>query len=38
MDRGYDHVLIQTDNLEAIKAIQESPIGGSSSTLIRKIL
>ncbi|KAH1057374.1 hypothetical protein J1N35_035439 [Gossypium stocksii] len=38
MDQGYDHVLIQTDNLEAIKAIQESPIGRSTLTLIRKIL
>ncbi|MBA0777381.1 hypothetical protein Gotri_005401, partial [Gossypium trilobum] len=26
MDRGYDHVLIQNDNLEAIKAIQDPSI------------
>ncbi|MBA0749067.1 hypothetical protein Gogos_003029, partial [Gossypium gossypioides] len=36
-DRRYAGVMIQTDNLEAIKAIQESSLTNSSSTLIRRI-
>ncbi|MBA0813945.1 hypothetical protein Gohar_027759, partial [Gossypium harknessii] len=37
IDRGYDNVLIQTDNLEAVKVIQERPPNGSKSTLIKRI-
>ncbi|MBA0813670.1 hypothetical protein Gohar_027500 [Gossypium harknessii] len=36
-DRGYDNMLIQTDSLEAVKVIQESPSNGSNSTLVRRI-
>ncbi|MBA0644090.1 hypothetical protein Goklo_028301, partial [Gossypium klotzschianum] len=27
LDRGFNHILIQTDSLEAILAIQEEPVG-----------
>ncbi|MBA0870685.1 hypothetical protein Goshw_015946 [Gossypium schwendimanii] len=37
IDQGYDNMLIQTDSLEAVKAIQESPSNGSNSTLVRRI-
>ncbi|MBA0761776.1 hypothetical protein Gotri_024370 [Gossypium trilobum] len=37
IDCGYDNVFIQTDNLEAVKAIQEMPSNGSNSVLIRRI-
>ncbi|MBA0780646.1 hypothetical protein Gotri_004724, partial [Gossypium trilobum] len=33
IDQGYDNMLIHTDCLEAVKAIQESPSNGSNSTL-----
>ncbi|MBA0873182.1 hypothetical protein Goshw_028664 [Gossypium schwendimanii] len=35
--RVYDNVLIQPDNLEATKVIQEISFEGSNSTLIRRI-
>ncbi|MBA0849149.1 hypothetical protein Goshw_012183 [Gossypium schwendimanii] len=34
---GYDNVLIQTDTLEVVKAIKESPSNGSNYALIRRI-
>ncbi|MBA0794645.1 hypothetical protein Gohar_018954 [Gossypium harknessii] len=37
IDCGYDNVFIQTDNLEAVKAIKEMPSNGSNSALIRRI-
>ncbi|MBA0665164.1 hypothetical protein Goklo_005066 [Gossypium klotzschianum] len=37
IDQGYDNMLIQTDSLEAVKAIQESPSNGSNYTLVRRI-
>ncbi|MBA0869166.1 hypothetical protein Goshw_023997 [Gossypium schwendimanii] len=37
LDRGFERVLIQTDNLEATTAIQEDAFGISNSTLLRRI-
>ncbi|MBA0571192.1 hypothetical protein Golob_004776 [Gossypium lobatum] len=37
IDQGYDNMLIQTDTLEAVKAIKESPSNGSNSTSVRRI-
>ncbi|MBA0793196.1 hypothetical protein Gohar_017615, partial [Gossypium harknessii] len=36
--RIYDRIVIQTDNMEVIGAINESLLKGSNSTLIRCIL
>ncbi|KAH1045874.1 hypothetical protein J1N35_036658 [Gossypium stocksii] len=37
LKEGYDNVLIQTDSLEVVKAIQENLSNGSNSTLVRRI-
>ncbi|KAK5846292.1 hypothetical protein PVK06_002575 [Gossypium arboreum] len=37
LDRGFNHILIQIDSRKAILVIQEEPVGGHKSTLIRRI-
>ncbi|MBA0862367.1 hypothetical protein Goshw_007648 [Gossypium schwendimanii] len=37
IDRGYNRVLIQTDNLERVQVIQEKIANESNSALVRRI-
>ncbi|MBA0678557.1 hypothetical protein Goari_019896 [Gossypium aridum] len=37
IDCGYNSIFIQTDNIEAVKVIQERPLNGSNFDLIRRI-
>ncbi|MBA0746307.1 hypothetical protein Gogos_008840, partial [Gossypium gossypioides] len=37
INRGYDNVLIQSNSLEAVKDLQDSPLEGSNSALTRRI-
>ncbi|MFQ6657498.1 hypothetical protein Gotur_027139, partial [Gossypium turneri] len=37
INQGYDNVLIQSNSLEAVKDLQDSPLEGSNSALTRRI-